>query len=85
MRVGFGVLFKTYTLGKKQQEDFAILAANARQMLTALGQEKIAHYSKVAKFTSVAGHLETLERQIRTSMPQHIMDMLEFQATAMSR
>jgi conjugative transfer pilus assembly protein TraH len=33
----------------------------------------------------VASHLEQLERQRRTSMPQHVMDMLGQQAAYLGR
>lgn len=85
IRIGLGVLLKTYTLNDKQQKDFDQLLANARQLLTALGQEKIAHYAKVTKFTSIVTHLETLERQLRTSMPQSLVDMLGYQSVALSK
>ena len=35
-------------------------------------------------FSAVASHLEQLERQLRASMPQHVMDMLGQQAAYMS-
>jgi conjugative transfer pilus assembly protein TraH len=33
----------------------------------------------------VASHLEQLERQLRSSMPQHVMDMLGQQAAYLSQ
>ena len=36
-------------------------------------------------FSAVASHLEQLERQLRSSMPQHVMDMLGQQAAHLSR
>src|SRR5436309_603478 len=55
-----------------------------RGYLTALALEKQAHYSKVQAFNSVASHLEQLERQLRSSMPQHVIDMLGQNGLAMA-
>mgnify|MGYP002382400758 CR=1 FL=1 len=39
----------------------------------------------VGSFRAVASHLEQLERQLRSSMPQHVLDMLGQQAAFVSR
>ena len=57
----------------------------AQAMLLALSQEKNLLYQKVGSFRAVASHLEQLERQLRSSMPQHVMDMLGQQAAYGSR
>jgi conjugative transfer pilus assembly protein TraH len=49
-------------------------------MLSQIAQEKNLLYQKVGSFRAVSAHLEELERQLRTSMPQHVMDMLGQQA-----
>jgi conjugative transfer pilus assembly protein TraH len=38
----------------------------------------------VQAFNSVASHLEQLERQLRSSMPQHVIDMLGQNGLAMA-
>ena len=53
--------------------------------LLQLAQEKSSLYQKVGSYRAVAGHLEQLERQLRSSMPQHVMDMLGQQAASISR
>ena len=42
-------------------------------------------YQKVGSFRAVSNHLEQLERQLRSSMPQHVMDMLGQQAAYLSQ
>lgn len=79
-RLGMVALMKNYKLSKQQKDDIGTLAAHARTMLSALGQEKATLYTRVASYNSVATHLEALERQLRSSMPQHVIDMLGFQS-----
>ena len=57
----------------------------AQAMLLQLSQEKGLLYQKVGSFRAVSSHLEELERQLRSSMPQHVMDMLGQQAAHLSR
>ncbi len=85
LRIGLGALEKTYSLTKRQQEDVREMRERARTLLSDLGREKIALYTKVQGFTAIASHLEMLERQLRTSMPQHVMDMLGHQASFMTK
>ncbi len=85
LRVGMGAVMKNYTLNKNQQDNMQALSGHARTILTALGQEKIALYSKVTKFAAIANTLEQIERQLRASMPQNVVDMLGYQASAYSR
>ena len=47
-------------------------------------QEKNLLYQKVGSYRAVSSHLEQLERQLRSSMPQHVMDMLGQQAAYMN-
>jgi conjugative transfer pilus assembly protein TraH len=54
-------------------------------MLMQLSQEKNLLYQKVGSFRAVSNHLEQLERQLRSSMPQHVMDMLGQQAAYLSK
>jgi len=55
------------------------------RLLLQLSQEKNLLYQKVGSFRAVASHLEQLERQLRSSMPQHVMDMLGQQAAYLSQ
>jgi conjugative transfer pilus assembly protein TraH len=54
-------------------------------MLLQLAQEKNLLYQKVGSFRAVVSHLEQLERQLRSSMPQQVIDMLGQQAAFVSR
>jgi conjugative transfer pilus assembly protein TraH len=54
-------------------------------MLLQLSQEKNLLYQKVGSYRAVASHLEQLERQLRSSMPQHVMDLLGHRAALMAR
>jgi len=76
LRVGLAALEKDYTLQQTQRE----LANQVRQRVQAallqLAHEKNLLYQKVGSFRAVSSHLEQLERQLRSSMPQHVMDML---------
>jgi hypothetical protein len=57
----------------------------AQAMLLQLAQEKGLLYQKLGSLRAVASHLEQLERQLRSTMPQHVMDMLGQQAAFMAR
>ena len=57
----------------------------AQAILLQLSQEKNLLYQKVGSFRAVSNHLEQLERQLRSSMPQHVMDMLGQQAAYLSQ
>ena len=66
-------------------ESDTALRQRAQAMLTQLSQEKNLLYQKVGSFRAVSNHLEQLERQLRSSMPQHVMDMLGQQAAYLSQ
>jgi conjugative transfer pilus assembly protein TraH len=85
LRVGMAALAKDYTLQQSQREQAQQIRQRAQAMLLALSQEKNLLYQKVGSFRAVASHLEQLERQLRSSMPQHVMDMLGQQAAYGSR
>ena len=57
----------------------------AQAVLQQIAQEKNALYQKVGSFRAVSSHLEQLERQLRSSMPQHVMDMLGHRAAYLAR
>ncbi len=85
LRVGMAAVMKNYTLNDRQRDSMKALSGHARTMLTTLGQEKIALYGKVTKFAAIANTLEMIERQLRASMPQHVIDMLGYQASFLTK
>ncbi|WP_213030850.1 hypothetical protein, partial [Acinetobacter baumannii] len=68
--------------GYKRQNQ---IRQRAQAILLLLSQEKSLLYQKVGSYRAVASHLEQLERQLRSSMPQHVMDMLGQQAAYVTR
>ena len=84
LKIGLDALAKDFKLDTRQTDTAKELRDRARGYLTALAVEKQAHYSKVQAFNSVASHLEQLERQLRSSMPQHVIDMLGQNGLAMA-
>ena len=85
LRVGLAALDKDYQLQKTQREQAVQIRQRALVMLQQLSQEKNLLYQKVGSYRAVSSHLEQLERQLRSSMPQHVMDMLGQQAAYMAR
>ncbi|PND33878.1 conjugal transfer protein TraH [Achromobacter pulmonis] len=85
LRLGMAALDKDYTLQQTQREQANQVRQRAQAMLLQLSQEKSLLYQKVGSFRAAASHLEELERQLRSSMPQHVMDMLGQQAAYLSR
>jgi conjugative transfer pilus assembly protein TraH len=85
LRVGMAALDKDYTLQQGQRDLANQVRQRAQAMLLQLAQEKNLLYQKVGSFRAVSSHLEQLERQLRSSMPQHVMDMLGQQAAYLSR
>jgi conjugative transfer pilus assembly protein TraH len=59
-----------------QREKARDLRARAANIMAQLGQEKNTLYAKKTSIASMAMYLEQLERQLRTTMPQHVIDML---------
>jgi len=85
LRLGLAALDKDYTLQQTQREQARDIRQRALTMLSQIAQEKNTLYQKVGSFRAVSGHLEELERQLRSSMPQHVMDMLGQQAAYLAR
>ena len=85
LRLGMAALEKDYMLQQGQRERAQQIRQRAHAVLLQISQEKTALYQKVGSFRAVSSHLEQLERQLRTSMPQHVMDMLGQQAAYLSR
>jgi len=85
LRVGLAALEKNFTLQQTQREQATYIRQRTLAMLSQIAQEKNLLYQKVGSFRAVSSHLEELERQLRSSMPQHVMDMLGQQAAYMAR
>ncbi len=85
LRVGMAALDKDYLLANTQREQSADIRKRAQALLLQIAQEKNLLYQKVGSFRAVSSHLEQLERQLRSSMPQHVMDLLGQQAAAVGR
>ena len=85
LRLGMAALDKDYTLQQTQRERANHIRQRAQAMLLQLSQEKNLLYQKVGSFRAVSSHLEQLERQLRSSMPQHVLDMLGQQAAYLPR
>lgn len=85
LRLGMAALEKDYMLQQGQRERAQQVRQRAQAVLLQIAQEKTTLYQKVGSFRAVASHLEQLERQLRTSMPQHVMDMLGQQAAYFGR
>lgn len=85
LRLGMAALAKDYTLQQTQRDQANQVRQRAQAMLLQISQEKNLLYQKVGSYRAVASHLEQLERQLRSSMPQHVMDMLGQQAANVSR
>lgn len=85
LRLGLAALDKDYTLQQTQREQARDIRQRALTMLSQIAHEKNTLYQKIGSFRAVSGHLEELERQLRTSMPQHVMDMLGQQAAYLAR
>lgn len=76
VRVGLNALDKKWRLNANQRADVARLRRDAQKLMDLLAQEKATLYGKKTSVMSLAMHLEQLERQLRSTMPQHVMDML---------
>jgi conjugative transfer pilus assembly protein TraH len=84
VRLGLAALDKDYQLQQTQREQSQQIKLRAQAMLQQISQEKNLLYQKVGSYRAVSSHLEQLERQLRSSMPQHVMDMLGQQAAYMT-
>jgi len=85
LRLGLAALAKDYTLQQHQRDQAQLIRQRAQAMLAHLAQEKSLLYQKVGSFRAVSSHLEQLERQLRSSLPQHVIDMLGQQAASFTR
>lgn len=76
LRVGLNALDKDYLLDQMQQVMARELRDRATNLLAQLSREKALYYQKVASMTAVTTQIEQMERQLRSGMPQHVLDML---------
>jgi len=84
LRVGMSAMDKDYQLDQIQLEQAQQIRQRSQAMLLQLSQEKNLLYQKVGSFRAVANHLEQLERQLRSNLPQQVVDMLGQQAAYMN-
>lgn len=75
-RLGIAALGRTWTLNSEQTKDVNSIRSTANRVLVQLAQEKTALYAKKSSITAAATYFEQLERSLRSSLPQHIIDML---------
>jgi conjugative transfer pilus assembly protein TraH len=85
LRIGLAALEKDHLLQQHQREQARELRERTRGALAAIAQERTTLYQKVGSVQAIAGHLEQLERQLRTQMPQQVADMLGRQAAGVAR
>ena len=78
LRQGLDAILTQWKLSLPQQEQAKALRERIAALLVRIGQERTAAYGKVQSFAAIASHLEQLERQLRTSMPQHVIDLVGY-------
>jgi conjugative transfer pilus assembly protein TraH len=78
LRKGLDAILTQWKLSLPQQEQAKALRERIAALLVRIGQERTAAYGKVQSFAAVATHLEQLERQLRSSMPQHVIDLIGY-------
>lgn len=76
VRLGLNALASDYHLDTQQQNTVKEMRIRATEFLAQLARERADYRAKVANFESIQAHVERLEREQRSTMPQHVMDML---------
>ena len=76
LQVGVGALARSFRADQTQLPHVEKLAMNARAMLSRLDTELQTYRTAQIGAGVMAGELERLERQLRSQLPQHVMDML---------
>ena len=74
--VGLAGMLTNYELRERQAEDAAEIRDQVREFLTAIRAERASLESKLNSLSSVASDLERLERNLRSSLAPHLLDML---------
>lgn len=76
LRQGIHALDKDYLLDSQQLERARELRRRAQELLAQLSREKSLIHQRVGSINAIATAVEQVERQMRSSMPQHVLDML---------
>jgi conjugative transfer pilus assembly protein TraH len=74
--VGLAALQKNYKLNEVQQKRADALRSDAQRFMDRVHAEQQTMYGKLNSVSTVATDLERLERNLRTNMPTHVLDML---------
>ncbi|MRV70585.1 conjugal transfer protein TraH [Duganella sp. FT92W] len=80
LRLGMNALDKDYMLDRNQLDSVRNIRSRALAILAQLGREKTLLYQRVGSVSAVSSQIEQLERQLRSTMPQHVLDLLGRQA-----
>lgn len=75
-RLGMQALSNVFQLNGEKKEAARELRGRIQTYLAQMTAERQRVSAKVTSFTLIASDLERIERQLRTSMPQHVLDML---------
>ena len=76
--LGLAALQKRFRLDQEQKVTARELREDTQKFLARLQQEQSNMYKKVASVSTVASDLERLERNLRTNMSAHVLDMLGY-------
>lgn len=76
LRVGLNALDKDFLLDQKQESKARELRDRTTKLLAQLSREKSQYYQKVASMNTVSTQIEQMERELRSGMPQQVLDML---------
>ncbi|MES2260621.1 MAG: conjugal transfer protein TraH [Pseudomonadota bacterium] len=76
IRQGINALEKDFLLTAPQAIRAKELRDRAHELLAQLSREKSLLHQRVGSINSIATAVEQAERQMRSSMPQHVLDML---------
>jgi conjugative transfer pilus assembly protein TraH len=76
LRIALSAVDKVWTLNVPQQTALNGIRNRGHTLLTLLAHEKTVLYAKSQSATSVAVRLEQLERELRSHIPAHVIDML---------
>ena len=83
LRQGISALDKDYVLDAAQALRAKELRQRAHDLLVQISREKSQLYQRVGSVNAITSSLEQMERQMRTAMPQHVLDMLGRRAAYM--
>lgn len=76
LRIGLNAMDKDFLLDPKQETKAREIRDRANQLMAQISREKSLYYQKVSSMTAVTTQIEQLERQLRSAMPQQVLDML---------